>query len=366
MDAIYTPNKVLDEGTRRDLARQLSRYYSELAGAEGKPPPRFSLQRMLQLMTHPAGLTEGYERELAQAAAATAGEGFDPHRVRVPLEALATRDLTASGNAGNLIGTATAPQPFDVLRPWSVAVEAGITTVPNLVGDFAIPRVSTASSAGWVAAEGNTITTSDPVTGLTAMTMKVGAVTVLFSRLWSLQASSAGELLLRQQLLGAVGKLLDQAILAGSGANGEPLGLLNTPNVGTQSGSSLAHAGIIAMRQAVLAAGGREDNLRWIGTPAVQGLLAARERSISGGRFLWDDGAILGRPASATSYAPPGTLVCGDFSKAVLGMWGPPSVTVEINPYQNFKSVGLAARVVLAVDAAFPAPGAFCVASSIT
>ena len=79
-----------------------------------------------------------------------------------------------------------------------------------------------------------------------ALTPKHAATTLNFSRQWRLQAE-AGEILLRQQLLGAVGELVDVAVLAGSGVGGQLLGLVNTANIGTQAGTSLAHAGILAM-----------------------------------------------------------------------------------------------------------------------
>jgi len=105
-----------------------------------------------------------------------------------------------------------------------------------------------------------------------------------------------------------------------------------TPNINTASGGSLALAGLLEMREEILAAGGREENLRWIGGTDVQELLGARERVANGGRMLWDDNGILGRPAHATRLAPAATLVCGDFSKAIVGLWGV-GLRVEIDPY---------------------------------
>lgn len=181
-----------------------------------------------------------------------------------------------------------------------------------------------------------------------------------------MKQSEAGEALLRQQLLATVGALLDKAFFAGAGGV-EPIGLLNVPGVHATSGAGLAHAGLLEMREAVLSAGAREDRLRWVGAPAVQKLLAARERSPGGGRYLWDDSRVLGQPAHATASAPAGALVVGDFSQAYLGIWGPaPSVRVKVNPHQNFNSAGLAARVLLVCDFVFPQPSAFAAAQAIT
>lgn len=363
----YTPARTIPEHTRRTLARELSRYYHELAGTDDKPAPRFSLSRVLTEMEHPTGLRDGYEKEVCGSAAIVAGENFDQHRVLIPLHAL-TRDLSATGGgtAGGYLVSTDVGSPVDVLRPWSVTARAGITVVPNLRGNLVLPRVSSASTAGWVSGEGSAFTESQPVLGQTVLTPKTAAVTADFSRQWRLQTAEAGEMLLRAQLMRAVGELVDLAFFAGSGAAGQPTGLLLASGINTASGSSLALAGLLEMRDEIIAAGGQEDALRWVGTSGVQKLLGARERVAAGGRHLWDDDGILGRPAHATKNAPASTLIAGDFSQAIMGIWGPLALRLEVNPYQNFAKGLLSARVAISLDFAFPVPAAFSVASSIT
>ena len=361
----YTPTRTVPESVRANIARELAAYYTELSGTADKPPPRFSLARVLESMAHPNGLSSGWEKEVCGATAIVAGETFDRHRVLVPLHAL-TRDLTvATASAGgHLVGTENG-DPVDVLRPWSVVAQAGITVMPNLIGNLTLPRASSASTAGWVAGEGGTFTESQPTIGQAALTPKTAAVTVDFTRQWQMQAEAA-EPLLRTQLMSAIGELIDVAFFAGSGASGEPSGLLNASGINTATGTSLALAGLLEMRDEIIAAGGQEDRLRWVGNSAVQKLLAARERVAAGGRHLWDDNGILGRPAHATKNAPTATLVAGDFSQAIMGIWGPAALRLEINPFQDFKAGLLSARVVLSLDFAFPQPAAFSVATSIT
>lgn len=366
MRGMNTYTRSIPDAARASIARELASYYAELAGTDDKPAPRFSLARALECASRPdGGLRDGYEREVCGAAALMQGETFDGHRLMIPFGALATRDLTAASAAagGYLVSTATA-EPVDVLRPWSVVASAGITMLPGLRENISLPRTNTAPVAGWLSTEATNAPDSQPVTGQAVMTSKTAAVYLEFSRQWALQAE-AGEILLRQQLLGAVGQLIDETFFTGTGAAGQPTGLLNTVGIGTQSGTSLAHAGILAMRSAVLTAGAQEDRLRWVGTPAVQATLGARERATGGGRFLWDGDGIIGRPASATKTAPASALICGDFSQAYMGLWGS-AIRVEVNPYQNFTAAILSARVMLTCDFAFPVPAAFCVASSIT
>ena len=362
MNTTYTPA----DPVRASIARELARYYAELSGTDDKPAPMFSLTRMLNEMRDPRGLHSGYEREVTSAAATIAGNTHDPHRVIVPLAAIATRDMTAASaaNGGYVIGTANA-DPFDVLRPYFVVGQAGVTVLSGLRENLTIPRVSGAAAATWVAEDGVTqYGESQATVGSVSLSPKVAAVRVDFSHQFQRQAPAV-EMFLRQQLLSAVGELLDQAFFSGSGNSGQPLGLLATANINTASGSNLALAGLLEMREEVLAAGGRESGLRWVGGTDVQELLGARERVSGGGRHLWDDNGILGRPAAATKLAPAATLVAGDFSRAIVALWGA-GLRVEIDPYTAFTTGVLSARVVLDVDLAFPQPAAFSIASSIT
>jgi hypothetical protein len=264
-----------------------------------------------------------------------------------------------------MVGVATST-PIDVLRPWSVVAQAGVQVLTGLTENLAVPRVATKSAAGWLSDEGVSQTAdAQPVLGLSSMSPKTGAAHISFSRQFRAQAE-ASEPLMREQLLRGVGELLDVAFFAGAGHSGQPAGLLIQQNIGTQSGSSLGLAGLLAMRDAVLDAGAREENLRWVGHPGVQQTLGAREAASGNGGFLWAGGGILDAPAHATRNAPSGTLVCGDFSTAILALWGPPALKVEVDPFGAFRTGALRARVIVMCDFAFPLPAAFSVATSVT
>lgn len=357
----------IPEATRRSIARELSRYYFELSGNEPSEAPRFSVARMLMQMTTERGLRDGYEKEICGSAAMIAGQHFDQHKVIVPFSALATRDLiAATTGAGGFLVTDAVPVARDVLRPWSVTAAAGVTVLEGLTGNLTLPQVATGAAAvgSWVTAEGVVAPHTQPTLGQVAMTPKHATAFTRFSRQLLLQSEQT-EGFIRAQLLEAVGGLLDQAVIAGTGSNGQPLGLALTPGIGTQSGTTLAYSGIRTMRRQVLAAGGREDNLAWLGGVDVQDTLGGRERATGGGRFLWDDNGVMGRPAYASSYVTAGTLACGDWSRAVVGLWGPGFV-VEVNPYENFQAGKLSARILLECDVMFSPLGAFSVSMSIT
>lgn len=252
----------------------------------------------------------------------------------------------------------------DVMRTWSATARAGLTILDGLVGTPNIPRVLTAATSAWRATETASATHNEPVLGEVVATPKSQGAFIKFSRQLALQAD-AFDAFIEAQLFEAAGALLDQAVLAGTGVGGQPLGIANTAGVGAQAGASLDDADTRAMRKQVLEAGATEDSFAWVGSPSVQDVLSGRERFVGGGRAIWDDARILGRPAAATAHMPSGTLIGGDWSRAIACIWGPGFV-VEIDPYTNFTTAKIQARVLLYCDVVLSHPAAFSVATSVS
>ena len=368
LESTAAMNQMHPENTRRLIARELSRHYDELSGNQHEVAPAFSFGRAITAMATQAGLRAGREEEICASAAMIAGRRHDPHKVLLPFSAFATRDLQASvyGAGGALVSTMKSAHVRDVLRPFSVTAGAGATILHGLIGNLTMAQVVAGAAAvgSWVGAENTAAPHTQPALGEVVMTPKHATAFVRFSRQLMLQADQT-EPFIRAQLLEAVGALLDQAVISGSGAAGQPTGIINTAGIGTQAGATLSYAGVRSMRRQLMQAGGIEGRLAWIGAPDVQDVLGGRERAAGGGRFLWDDNGVMGRPAYASSYVAAGTLVCGDWSRAVIGLWGPGFV-VEINPFENFQALKLSARILLEVDTMFTPTNAFSVATAVT
>lgn len=294
----------------------------------------------------------------------TTGDG-GPQRRRIALSALRqVRDLTstAATAGGHLIGTTMSPLEA-MLRRYGVVGGAGVTYTTNLDGPAVIPRVGIRPDAAWLATDGATIPQAEPTLGQVAVAPKFLAIRMRVSRQLLLQG--AAEALVSDVAGDAIGRGTDEAIFSGTGASGQPLGLVGTAGVHAQSGTSLALAGLLNMREQVLLAGAREDRLVWFGHPGVQELLGGRERHSGGGRTLWDDNGILGRPAYATTAVPAGTLVLCDPARITVSIFSG-GASLETDPYTDFMTGKVSYRLILPVDFAFSPAAAFAVATSIT
>ncbi len=289
----------------------------------------------------------------------------DPQRPVIPLFEC-SRDLTvASAPGGGYLTSLATLEPRDILRPFSVVARAGVQVETGLVGDAAVPKTTAKATHYWLSTEGTQATPSTPTVGQVAMTAKTVGATVRFSRRLSVQANA--EAYTRRELLRTVGTAIDAAVLSGSGANGEPLGVTLTPGVNTETGTSLAQAGAVAMKRKCADANAPDGEIAFITTPAVRELLEKRERATGAGLMVWDEDRIASRPGFVTTDMPAATMIAGVWSEVLVGIWGP-GFQVELNPYDptSFKAGVIEARLLVTCDVAVLYPAAFTIASSIT
>jgi hypothetical protein len=137
--------------TRALIAKTLAHHYAELGGTIDRTTPRFSVARALNAMTDKKLHLDGYEREILEGAAMTAGRSFDPYRPVFPWAALATRAMaTQPGSKGGYMLDSAVLTASDVLRPYSVTARAGVQFFENLTSDIVIPRTNAAPSGSWL------------------------------------------------------------------------------------------------------------------------------------------------------------------------------------------------------------------------
>ncbi|MDN5936652.1 MAG: phage major capsid protein [Nitrosospira sp.] len=255
-------------------------------------------------------------------------------------------------------------EPVDLLRPWSVTARAGMLVETGLRGNLAVPKVSGKTTPSWVATESAQVAPSQPTLSQIAMTPKTLGNVVVFSRQLGLQANA--DQFVGRELLRSIGTALDQAVLNGSGTSGQPLGILNTTGIQTQSGATL-NSGAWSMKQKTSEANANDEQISFISTPAVRALLETRERATGGGRFVWQEDKVADRPAHVTTDMPSGVMACGGWALIYLGIWGS-GFTLEINPYDQtgFKSGLIQARMLISCDVAVLHPSAFVKADGIT
>jgi len=325
-----------------------------------KERAQFDLTRALKESAE-GRLAGSLEAEMLQESTVRAGKMFAPdsHGFHLPFE-LMRRDLTAASASGSKLVATEAPFALDVLRPYTATLRSG-AQMKRFQGNAAIPKVAAASTGTWITDESTSITESQATLGQVNMTPKNAAILVEVSHQLTRQTDIAR--FLQRELLRSLGGTLDKAIFAGTGSNGQPMGIVGTSGVVGTSGTSLGWTGVTDMLYGVAEADGQEG-VAWFGTPAVRRLLSRRERVTGGGRSIWDDTTIAGFPAYASHVAPTGTLIVGPFGEVMIGLFQD-GIDIMTHP-TNFAQGLLAFRAWLSCDVAVTNPGAFGVATSIT
>ena len=362
MQAFQNPDTNREQ-RRAAIARDLATLYSDLANP--KPQERFSLVKMLKAMSlREFHSGNSHEANVCDAAAQAQGGAHDPQRAIVPWGALATRDLnTATSSAGgNLVGANTVGA-LDVLRPYSVTARMGVTAADNLLQNLLIPNITTSVTGQWLATETSPITNTDPVIGVISSKPKTAGAVMKASRQFLLQTDQA-EAVIRQQLLAAMGALLDQAVLQGTGASGQPTGLSLVSGVGAQSGA-VTWASVCDILETLGNAKAEDDNIQLLSTPSVRRLLQAREIVATSGRMIWEDRQVAGMPAKVTTDCPASTIFAGDWSNCQVAFWGQ-GLRIDVDPYTSFVNGVVQVRVLMFVDVNFPKPAAFFRYTSVT
>jgi HK97 family phage major capsid protein len=331
------------------------------------------LRAMLKLADPDRHQRDGLEFDASRSTMRMLGRDpdlADPHTLLVPPEIL-QRDLNTAvvGEGGYLVDTQNVSFT-EQLRNRSVVLLMGATRLPGLRGDVAIPAQTAAGTAYWLPTESTEITEAQPTYGQLLMTPKTAGAYTELSRKLMLQSTPSAEALVMGDLAAVVGLAVDSAAINGSGASGEPLGLLQTAGVHTASGSSLGYAGLLETQSDVLG-DNAVVNAAAVGsatTPAVAALLMNRVKFTSTASPLWEgnmlDGQLVGHRAMSSKQVPAATLIFGDWSQLVIAEWG--VLELGVNPFANFKAGIIGVRAMYSIDVGIRHPESFCKVESIT
>lgn len=337
-------------------------------GLSNKEVKRYSLARAIRACADQNWSDAGFEAEVSAAIGSKVGRVSDKMRFFVPSE-VQKRDLTVgTANAGGYL-VATNNQSFiDILRNTSVAIRMGVTEMSGLVGSVTVPKQTAAATNYWLSTEATAITESQQTFGQMALSPKTAGGYTEISRQLLLQSSPGAEQIVQGDLAQVVGLAVDLAVLNGSGAAGQPTGIINTAGIGGVTGTSIAYAGIVEFQTDTAGGNALFDAAGYVTTPAVAGLLKQRVKFTSTASPIWEgkllEGMVDGYRAMASNQVPSANILFGDFSKVVLASWG--VLEVEVNPYANFAAGIVGVRAMYSIDVGVRYAAAFSLATSVT
>ncbi|WP_050525524.1 phage major capsid protein [Pseudorhodobacter aquimaris] len=293
--------------------------------------------------------------------------------IPVPWQALEQR-------AGETVASGT-PDPvqqrpiIDRLFPDSVAARMGAQMISIAQGSVAWPVTTSAVSAGWAASEtGNVAGPTAYATTDKAMSPDHNlGVQMRITRKALQQSGAALEQAIRRDMSGAMGAAMDKAVFLGTGADGQPLGVITgAATYGITSTAVDDAASWAAFRAAVVrfmagnAAGG-PDAIKAMIRPELWSFLD--DTLISGTAVSeWDRmvknipavniamttnglAAPAGSPLACTSLL---TTAAGGVAPIFVGAWG--AVDLIRDPYSDAQSGGLRITALATMDVTVARP----------
>jgi HK97 family phage major capsid protein len=291
----------------------------------------------------------------------------DDHKIPIPLGylgAAAHRDLTAGG-ADSAGGYLVTEQVRELAYPLSGSGvgRAGATFVLNATRDQKIPALAATPNFEWLANESAALTPDTAITLSAVSTApKVGGIPVIVSRQLQKQTNIATII---NQLLTQVGNdALDIAALNGSGASGQPLGLLVNTDVPSVSGATMNILGLAQMEELAVQNGADDTNLTWVAATNTRRILRQREISTGSGS-IWPDNTLLGHRALVSPKMPSASLLVGDFANLTIILFGP-GLEVLVDPYSAFKTGQITFQLRMSIGVLCAYPASFRKATSIT
>jgi HK97 family phage major capsid protein len=322
----------------------------------------YSLDRALTALREHTVTRGSFEAEISQELARS-HEVHTTNSLLVPLWGFRAMNATDGAAGGYLVDTGTAADSLAyLLRGRSVIASLPITTMPNLVGNVSVPVETAGPTVTTLSAEDSQITTSQGTLGSVALSPKLIGATTRLSHQFAIQAPGY----VNGALLRSVGARLDELAIAGSGSNGEPLGLISQIT-GSVSGTSLTEAGVREYQTDIGDALGPDCG--FVGNRAVASLLNGRQRFTGSDRTLWEgnlhQGQVGGWPAFSAPSLPAGHLLFGAWASFILASWGT-ALELSMNPYEDFKYGISAVRVIATFDVALTRPSAFSLSTAVT
>lgn len=328
---------------------------------------RLHIPELNPIKDHGSNSNYEVDQEIRSQSNNTAADGM-----WVPLSVLAAqRDLTTGGSSA-LVKTSPRTLVED-LTPASAVIGMGATVLPGIVqGNVPVPRVDTPASAS-VVSEGNAPADSDPTFSNAVMEPFSVTTTFNISRRMLKSITPATEAVVREIVLRAVMRKVDQLAFAGSGT-GEPVGLINSPDVTLIAAGPNGAAPSWALLAEIEEAVDDVTDVRagaWLTNAKVKRKLRTTARG-SGLDFIWPGADLLGKQARTSPHVPSdlskgtSTGVCsalayGAWEHLLIGFWGPAAVDLMVDPFTRGRhgDVRLVARLEMGV--ALDQPSAFAI-----
>lgn len=358
--------RALTEELRAVRAKEQAELALAMNKPEVKEAKRYSIAKAIRQMAQ-GGRLDGFEAEMDQEARKEmelSGRSIEGLGVpSIVLRAIAGAQNATDSTNGPEFKTTTEGGYFDALRANLLGAKLGVEYLDNLQGNIHFVKGG-AFAGAWVA-EGAAATAQKAT--YSSIPMTPHRLQILGGYTYDLlkQSSYAVENIIWNNLRDSHAAALDSALFNGTGANGQPKGILNTTGVGTQAISKVpTYAEVVAMESTIAQANGITGPMAFVTNGTVNGTLKTTPKVAGQAIFLEEGGMVNGCPVNVSSSIAANKLILGDFKNVKVGQWG--GLDLIVDPYSS-KAKGIVEVTTIAYhDVAVIYPEAFCVGTLAT
>jgi HK97 family phage major capsid protein/HK97 family phage prohead protease len=328
----------------------------------------YSIVRALNRMANGKPV-DGLEGEASAAMEKLTGRSaqgiFLPHELMTSKRAL---NVTTSADGGALVATnLLGGSLIELLRAKSVVASLGALTLSGLQGNVAIPKVLSGASTYWLS-EVAEVTATTAQFGQVALTPHRLCAATVVSKQLLVQSSVDVESFVRNDLITAIALERDRASLLGTGADAEPLGVINTPT-GLATAVTFAVPATPTFKEMVdfetnLSTGNADvGSLAYLVHPTARGRLKTTATATNSGIFIWNGNQINGyRAVASNQMDTTKNVMFGNWSDLIQADWL--GIDLMVDPYSLSTTGQVRVIATIMVDNAVRHAASFCVSAN--
>lgn len=323
---------------------------SKPIGLSEREIQQFSFVKLLRSMSKPGDATlreqAAFEIEACEAAASKSDRSV--RGIAIPVEVmhapLYRGDVISiasgpgyTGTGGKTVATQLAPSFIEMLRKKTLAMQLA-TQLGGLVGNLDIVR-QTAGTTGYWIGEDAAAQTEDVDFDLVSLRAKTVASKSEITRKMLMQSSIDVEAMVRADLAKGLAETIDAAFFYGAGTGAEPKGIKNQTGVNTfdwAAANAPTFAEIVRAETEIANDNASTDGAAYVLNTALKGYLKTTKKFATSGSdaTLWEPGNSLnGYNALVSNQIAAGDLFYGDWSQAIVGLWG--SLELTVDPFSH-------------------------------
>jgi hypothetical protein len=286
------------------------------------------------------------------------------------LQAVTLNGAGQSNTSANIVETELMDEMFVYsLRETSALLDSGVTLIPGLVGNIEIPVELLNPDFYWIGEDAEP-TEGDYGLGKVGLNFKTLAARIPFTRQADKQTMPGLEnLLLRNVRIGA-GLGLASGFYSGTGAAGQPTGILNTAGVGSvDHDNTSTRDNLIDLEIALGNANVTGEAATFMNTTRAGAYAKTKVDAGSGqfvGRYRRGARRLLETEigdVNIDNLVPDNTDIHGIPSSLIAGMWG--TLEVGIDTSTKVATGGKVVRVFLDADCCVPQPAHWVVGTNV-